>query len=123
VGIGICKTNAGISIPASVISVWYHIKKMPDCIVLFRYQIGSGIVSLSQSGNQADMQLIYKIMSGAGQLDKSVSLVQASGSSRGQEAPARRPTKRAAKSWPARNPTELFLCAHGRALECCSCRD
>jgi hypothetical protein len=44
VGIGNRKTNAGIGIPASVISVWYRSKKMPDCIVLFWYRIGSGIV-------------------------------------------------------------------------------
>jgi hypothetical protein len=50
VGIGIRKTNAGIGIPASVISVQYRSKKMTDCIILFRYRIGSGIVSLSQSG-------------------------------------------------------------------------
>jgi hypothetical protein len=49
-GIGILKTNAGIGIPAFVISVRYRSKKMPDCIILFRYRIGSGIVSLSQSG-------------------------------------------------------------------------
>jgi hypothetical protein len=30
VGIGIQKTNAGIGIPASVISVRYRTKKMPD---------------------------------------------------------------------------------------------
>jgi hypothetical protein len=49
VGIGIRKINAGIGIPASVISVRYRIKKMLDCIILFRYRISSGIVSLSQS--------------------------------------------------------------------------
>jgi hypothetical protein len=47
VGIGIRKTNAGIGIPASVISVRFRSKKMPDCIVLFRYRIGSGIIGLS----------------------------------------------------------------------------
>jgi hypothetical protein len=50
VGIGIQKTNAGIGIPASVISVRYRTKKMPDCATLFRYRIVSGIVSFFQSG-------------------------------------------------------------------------
>jgi hypothetical protein len=45
VGIGIQKTNADIGIPASVISVRYRTKKMPDCIVLFRYRISFGIVT------------------------------------------------------------------------------
>jgi hypothetical protein len=44
VGIGIQKTNAGIDIPASDISVRYRTKRMPDCVVLFRYQTDSGIV-------------------------------------------------------------------------------
>jgi hypothetical protein len=38
VGIDIQKTNAGIGIPASVISIRYRIKKMSDFIVLFRHQ-------------------------------------------------------------------------------------
>jgi hypothetical protein len=50
VGIGIQETNAGISIPASVISVRYRIKKMPDCVTLIRYRVGSGIVIDFQSG-------------------------------------------------------------------------
>jgi hypothetical protein len=51
VGIGsIRKTYAGIGIPASIISVRYHSKKIPYGIVSFRYRIYSGIVSLSQSG-------------------------------------------------------------------------
>jgi hypothetical protein len=50
VGIGIQKTIAGIGIPASVISVRYRTKKMPDCATLFRYRIVSGIVSFFQSG-------------------------------------------------------------------------
>jgi hypothetical protein len=45
VGIGIQKTNAGIGISASVISVRYRTKKMQDWVVLFRYRIGSGIVT------------------------------------------------------------------------------
>jgi hypothetical protein len=50
VGIGIQKTNAGIGIPASVISGRYRIKKMLDCVSLFWYRTGSGIVNLFQSG-------------------------------------------------------------------------
>jgi hypothetical protein len=50
VGIGILKTNAGIGIPASVISVRYRNKQMPDCVYLFRYRTGCGIVSFFQSG-------------------------------------------------------------------------
>jgi hypothetical protein len=50
VGIGIQKTNAGIGIPASVISVRYRTKKMPDCAALFRYRIAFVIVSFFQSG-------------------------------------------------------------------------
>jgi hypothetical protein len=49
-GIGIQKTNAGIGIPASVISVRYRSKKLPDCVALFRYRTGRGIVSFIQSG-------------------------------------------------------------------------
>jgi hypothetical protein len=45
VGIGIQKTNAGIGIPASVIPVRYRVKKVPDCIILFRYQTVYAIVS------------------------------------------------------------------------------
>jgi hypothetical protein len=37
-GIGIEETNAGICITASRILVRYQIKKMPDCVNLFRYQ-------------------------------------------------------------------------------------
>jgi hypothetical protein len=46
VGIGIQKTNAGIDIPASDISVRYRYRtnKMPDCVVLFRYRNDFGIV-------------------------------------------------------------------------------
>jgi hypothetical protein len=50
VGIAIEKTNAGIGIPASVISVRYRAKKMPDCAALFRYRTISGIVRFLQSG-------------------------------------------------------------------------
>jgi hypothetical protein len=50
VGIGIQKTNAGIGIPASVISVRYRAKKMPDCAALIRYRKSSDIVRLFQSG-------------------------------------------------------------------------
>jgi hypothetical protein len=50
VGIGIQETNAGIGIPASVFSVRYRIKKMPDCVTLIRYRAGSGIVIDFQSG-------------------------------------------------------------------------
>jgi hypothetical protein len=50
VGIGILKTNAGIGIPASVISVRYRNKKLPDCVYLFRYRTGCGIDSFFQSG-------------------------------------------------------------------------
>jgi hypothetical protein len=49
VGIGIQKTNAVIGIPASVISVRYRSKKMPDCMALFRYRTGRGIASFFQS--------------------------------------------------------------------------
>jgi hypothetical protein len=49
VGIGIQKTNAGIGIPTSIVTVWYKRKKMPDCVALLRYQTGSGIVSFFQS--------------------------------------------------------------------------
>jgi hypothetical protein len=45
VGIGILKTNAGIGIPASIILVWYRMKKVPDCVILFRYRAVYGIVS------------------------------------------------------------------------------
>jgi hypothetical protein len=45
VGIGILKTNAGIGIPASVIPVRYRMKKVPDCVILFRYRTVYGIVS------------------------------------------------------------------------------
>jgi hypothetical protein len=50
VGIGIQEANAGIGIPASIISVRYQIKKMPDCITLILYRVGSGIVIDFQSG-------------------------------------------------------------------------
>jgi hypothetical protein len=50
VGIGIQESNAGIGIPASIISVRYRIKKMPDCVILIRYRAGPGIVIDFQSG-------------------------------------------------------------------------
>jgi hypothetical protein len=43
VGIGIQKTNAGIGILTSIISVRYRTKKMPDCVFLFQHRTGSGI--------------------------------------------------------------------------------
>jgi hypothetical protein len=49
-GIGIEETNAGIGIPASMISVRYRNKKMPDCISLVQYWIDSGTVSFFHSG-------------------------------------------------------------------------
>jgi hypothetical protein len=49
-GIGIKKSNAGISIPASRILVWYRTTKMPDCVSLVRYRTYSDIVSFFQSG-------------------------------------------------------------------------
>ncbi len=48
-GIGIDKTNAGISIPASRILVRYRTSKMSDCVRLVRYRTCSGIVSFFQS--------------------------------------------------------------------------
>jgi hypothetical protein len=50
VGIGIQKTNAGIGIPAFIITVRYRSYTMPDCVVSFRYRTVSGIVSFFQSG-------------------------------------------------------------------------
>jgi hypothetical protein len=44
VGIGIQKTNAGIDIPASDISVRYRNNRMPDCVVVFRYRTEFDIV-------------------------------------------------------------------------------
>jgi hypothetical protein len=44
-GIDIEENNAGIGIPASMISVRYRNKKMPDCISLVQYWTGSGTVS------------------------------------------------------------------------------
>jgi hypothetical protein len=49
-GIGIEETNAGIGIPASIISFRYRTKEMPDCAGLVRYWIGPGIVSFFNSG-------------------------------------------------------------------------
>jgi hypothetical protein len=49
-GIGIEETNAGIGILASMISVQYWNKKIPDCISLVRYRTGSGTVSFFHSG-------------------------------------------------------------------------
>jgi hypothetical protein len=49
-GISIEETNAGIGIPASMISVRYLNKKMPDCISLVRYRTVSGTVSFFHSG-------------------------------------------------------------------------
>jgi hypothetical protein len=49
-GIGIEETNSGIGIPASMISVRYRNKKMPDCISLVRYRIDSVTVSFIHSG-------------------------------------------------------------------------
>jgi hypothetical protein len=51
VGIGIQKTNAGIGIPASVISVRYRDKQMPDFASLFRYRAASGIPAVSNTVN------------------------------------------------------------------------
>jgi hypothetical protein len=45
VGIGIQKTNGGIGIPASIIPIRYRVKKVPDCVILFRYRTVCGIVS------------------------------------------------------------------------------
>ncbi len=39
------KTNAGIGILASILSVWYRTKKMPNCLGLVRYRTCPGIVS------------------------------------------------------------------------------
>jgi hypothetical protein len=50
VGIGIQKTNSGIGIPVSVISVRYRSKKMPDCCASYWYRSSSGIVTCFQSG-------------------------------------------------------------------------
>jgi hypothetical protein len=44
-GISIEETNTSIGIPASMISIWYWNKKMPDCISLVRYRTGSATVS------------------------------------------------------------------------------
>jgi hypothetical protein len=49
-GIGIEETNAGIGIPASIISFWHRTKEMPDCAGLVRYWIGPGIVIFFHSG-------------------------------------------------------------------------
>jgi hypothetical protein len=43
-GIGIEAGAAGISLPASIISVRYWNIPIPDCVSLFRYQTGSGII-------------------------------------------------------------------------------
>jgi hypothetical protein len=43
-GIGIEVTNAGIGIPASIISVRYRIKKILHCVGLVWYWAGAGIV-------------------------------------------------------------------------------
>jgi hypothetical protein len=42
---GIEETNAGIGIPASVVSVRYRTKKMPDCLGVVQYRSSTGIVS------------------------------------------------------------------------------
>ncbi len=49
-GIGIQETNAGIGIPASIISVRHRTKKLPDCLGLIRYRTCPGIVSFFYSG-------------------------------------------------------------------------
>jgi hypothetical protein len=49
-GISIEETNPSIGIPASIVSVRYRNKKMPDCLSLVRYRTGSGTVSLFHSG-------------------------------------------------------------------------
>jgi hypothetical protein len=49
-GIGIEETNAGIGIPASIISFWHRTKEIPDCAGLVRYWIGPGIVIFFHSG-------------------------------------------------------------------------
>ncbi len=49
-GISIEETNAGIGIPASIISVRYRTKQMPDCVGLVQYRISSGVVSFYNSG-------------------------------------------------------------------------
>jgi hypothetical protein len=49
-GIGIEETNAGIGVPAYIISVRYRTKQMPDCVGLVRYRISSGVVSFYHSG-------------------------------------------------------------------------
>jgi hypothetical protein len=42
-GIDIKETNAGIGILASIISIWYWTKQMPDCVSLVRYRTVMGL--------------------------------------------------------------------------------
>jgi hypothetical protein len=50
-GIVIGETNTGITVPASIVPVWYR-KKMPDCVAFVRYGGADSPVSLFQSGTR-----------------------------------------------------------------------